>query len=38
MHSSLDEHLYEINYKLVMLNFIFKWYNWSNFRLLTASH
>jgi hypothetical protein len=25
-------------FKLVMLNFIFKWYNWSNFRLLTASH
>jgi hypothetical protein len=24
-------------FKLVMLNFIFKWYNWSNFRLLTAS-
>jgi hypothetical protein len=22
-------------FKLVMLNFIFKWYNWSNFRLLT---
>jgi hypothetical protein len=25
-------------FKLVILNFIFKWYNWSNFRLLTASH
>jgi hypothetical protein len=25
-------------FKLVMLNFIFKWYNWNNFRLLTASH
>jgi hypothetical protein len=25
-------------FKLVMLNFIFKWYNWSNFLLLTASH
>jgi hypothetical protein len=24
-------------FKLVMLNFIFKCYNWSNFRLLTAS-
>jgi hypothetical protein len=24
-------------FKLVMLNFIFKWYNWSNFQLLTAS-
>jgi hypothetical protein len=43
----LDAHLYEIKYirgdqeglfKLVMLNFIFKWYHWSNFRLLTASH
>jgi hypothetical protein len=25
-------------FKLVMLNFIFKWYNWSNFWLLMASH
>jgi hypothetical protein len=25
-------------FKLVILNFIFKWYNWSNFRLLMASH
>jgi hypothetical protein len=25
-------------FKLVMLNFIFKWYSWSNFRLFTASH
>jgi hypothetical protein len=25
-------------FKLVMLNLIFKWYNWSHFRLLTASH
>jgi hypothetical protein len=24
-------------FNLVMLNFIFKWYNWSNFRLLMAS-
>jgi hypothetical protein len=25
-------------FKLVMLHFIFKWYNWCNFRLLMASH
>jgi hypothetical protein len=25
-------------FDLVTLNFIFKWYNWSNFRLLTTSH
>jgi hypothetical protein len=25
-------------FQLVILNFIFKWYSWSNFRLLTASH
>jgi hypothetical protein len=23
-------------FELVILNFIFKWYNWSNLRLLTA--
>jgi hypothetical protein len=28
----------EVLFMLVLLNFIFKWYNWSNFRLLTASH
>jgi hypothetical protein len=25
-------------FKLGMLNFIFKWYNWSNFQLLSTSH
>jgi hypothetical protein len=25
-------------FKLVIPNFIFKWYTWSNFRLLMASH
>jgi hypothetical protein len=41
LNSFLDQHIKYTSdqdglFELVILNFIFKWYNWSNFQLLTA--